>query len=72
MNKGDLVRQRTDGAIGIIISVNGLEAEVMFGDGLREIVDVQILNVVQFKPGAQIPACFVEMVDAYVTSRGFG
>ncbi len=72
MEKGNLIRQLTDGAMGIVISVNGLEAEVMFGDGLREIVDARMLRVVQFKPDAQIPACFVEMVDAYVKSRGFG
>ena len=72
MERGALVQQRTDGAIGIVISVNGLDAEVLFGDGLREIVDVRMLGVVQFKRGAEIPACFVEMVDAYVRERGFG
>ena len=71
MEKGDLVRRETDGAYGIVISDNGADAEVMFGDGLREIADARELASVHFKLGANIPASFPELVDAYITCRGF-
>ena len=71
MEKGDLVRRETDGAYGIVISDNGAEAEVLFGDGLREMVDARELARVRFKLGANIPASFIELVDAYITCRGF-
>lgn len=68
MNKGDLV-QSADGKLGIVISINGLDAEVLFCDGEREIVDIRGLAVVLFKP--ETPANFVAMVDAYIRGRGF-
>ena len=71
MEKGNLVQRVEDLALGIIISINGLEAEVLFGDGLREIVNADGLTVIPFKPRAVIPANFIEMVDAFVTLRGF-
>ncbi len=71
MQEGDLVRRLGDGAFGVTISISGLEAEVLFGDGLREIVSVDDLTVVPFTPEAGIPANFVEMAKAYVSLRGF-
>ena len=71
MEKGDLIRRQTDRAKGIVISVHGVEAEVLFGNGLREIVAVNLLREIEFKPNTQIPACFVELVNAYITCRGF-
>ncbi|GAI58896.1 unnamed protein product, partial [marine sediment metagenome] len=71
IKSGDLVR-RSDGSLGVTVSVSGLEVEVLFGDGLREIVDVRELEVIAFKPGSEIPANFVEMVEAYKRGRGFG
>ena len=71
MEKGDLVKRETDGAFGIVISDNGADAEVLFGDGLREIADARELARVRFKSGANIPASFPELVDAYITCRGF-
>ena len=71
MEKGDLIRREADGAFGIVISDNGADAEVLFGDGLREIVDARELAQVRFKLGATIPASFPELVDAYIKCRGF-
>ena len=71
MQKGDLIIRTTDQAHGIVISVNGDDAEVLFGDGLREITDVAQLGVIPFKFGSPIPASFPELVDAYITCRGF-
>jgi len=71
MEKGNLVQRRQDGALGIVIGLYGEETEALFGDGLREIGDSHNLRVVPFKPGAGIPANFVEMVEAYLTLRGF-
>ena len=71
MEKGDLVKRETDGAFGIVISDNGADAEVLFGDGLREITDARELAGVRFKWGANIPASFPELVDAFITCRGF-
>lgn len=67
-----MVQCLDDGALGITISINELEAEVLFGDGSREIVSVWDLEVVPFKPVSAIRANFAEMVEAYVTLRGFG
>ena len=71
MEKGDLIQLQTDGAKGIVISVDGMDAEVLFGNGFREILDVHLLREIEFKPDSQIPACFVELVNAYITCRGF-
>lgn len=71
MERGDLVQSRDNHAMGIVLSLRESDTEVMWGDGLRELVDANGLVVVRFKPGATIPACFVEMVDAYCASRGF-
>ena len=72
MEKGNLVQRKRDGALGIILSIHGTEAEILFGDGVREIEESAGLTVVSFKPGAGIPATFIEMVEAYLTTRGFG
>lgn len=69
--KGDLVRRETDGAFGIVISENGADAEIIFGNGLRELVDAKELARVRFKLGVTIPASFPELIDAYITCRGF-
>jgi len=71
MQEGDLVQRLSDGALGITVSISGLEAELLLGDGLREIVSVRDLAVVPFKPGSGTPSNFVEMTNAYVTLRGF-
>lgn len=71
MQAGDLVQRVGNHSWGIVISINGLEAEVLFGDGSREIVPIWSLVAVLFKPDALIPASFPEMVDAYIKLRGF-
>jgi len=71
MEKGDLVRREADRAFGIVISDNGDDVEVLFGDSLREIVDMRELAQVRFKIGETIPASFPELVDAYIKCRGF-
>jgi len=71
LEKGNLVKRRKDGAYGIVISVDSGDAEVFFGDGLREITAVGDLMLVGFNPVAIIPANFTELVDAYVTCRGY-
>ena len=72
MEKGNLVQRKQDGALGIIVSIHEAEAEILFGDGLREIEELPGLTVIPFKPRAVIPANFIEMVEAYQTLRGFG
>jgi len=71
LEKGNLVKRLTDGAYGIIISVDDSDAEVLFGDGLREITAVGDIMLVNFSIATVIPATFPELVDAYVTCRGF-
>jgi len=72
MEKGNLVQRNQDGALGIIVGIHEAEAEILFGDGLREIEELAGLTVIPFKPKAVIPANFIEMVEAYQTLRGFG
>ncbi len=65
-----MVRRTSDAGPGIVISVHGFHAEVVFGDGQRDIVATHELLAIHFKPG--VPASFPELVDAYITCRGFG
>lgn len=72
VKKGDLVRN-TEGAIGIVLDIcNEAEGsfwvEVFFGDGLKLFQLMKFLEVIPFKPGAEIPACFIELVNAYERS----
>lgn len=71
MEKGSLVQRKEDSAIGIIVSIHDSEAEILLGDGLREIEQLAGLVVIPFKPRAVIAANFIEMVEAYQTIRGF-
>jgi len=71
METGNLVQRLEDGAFGIVLGTHESEAEVMFGDGLREIVPSNSFVIVPFKLGVGFPASFPEMVEAFLTLRGF-
>ena len=66
MTRGDLVRDKRDGEIGIVLENQGTGWVYLFlGDGLRLFKVEDFLEVIPFKNGAAIPACFIELVEAY-------
>lgn len=67
---GHLVHN-SEGAFGIVLTVHGFQAEVLWGNGLREMKPEEDLAIVPFQRGATIPASFPEMAAAYKTLRGF-
>ena len=69
MEQGDLVQRIENRKLGIVISINGAEAEVVFGDGSREIILVEDLAEVHHNH--MEPVNFIDMVKAYVRLRGF-
>ena len=71
MQKGDLVQRMEDRRLGIVISINGAEAEIIFGDGSREIVPVEDLVAVAVQHNYTEPVNFIDLVKAYVRLRGF-
>lgn len=67
--KGDLVRRKSNGELGIVVKRESVF--VWLGDGLRMMARDEEFEVVPFSPGAAIPACFVELVDAYDANERF-
>ena len=72
MKKGDLVRHKTSGELGIVLALDVTADRHSFaflGDGLVTIEPEANLEVVPFSPSASIVANFSELVEAYERER---
>lgn len=71
MQAGDLVMMNNE--VGIVIGVSGNNCEVMLGNSLREVLEIDQLKLVFFdqKLQAGITASFPELVKAFITLRGY-
>lgn len=73
LNKGNLVRQKSTGELGIITGIGHRQnrAIVFWGDGLESETTCDYLEPVLFHPTAQIVADFTELVGALERERGY-
>lgn len=74
MKKGDLVRHKATGEIGIVLApavIPNPNNRMFFfmGDGLVMVERSDCWEVVAFSPVASIPANFSELVEAYGRER---
>jgi hypothetical protein len=68
MKKGDLVRHKATGEIGIVLAMNVTADHGLFaflGSGLATIETEANLEVVPFSPVTSIPANFSDLTEAY-------
>lgn len=69
MKKGDLVREKCNRELGIILSIRWGQVWIFKGNG-KKIKDERInWELVPFFPEVSIPANFVELVDKYLAEK---
>lgn len=82
MKKGDLVRGKATGELGIVLVMDvtvvlpldvnaGNPMFVFMGDGLVMVDPTDGWEVIPFSPAASIPANFSELVEAYEKERAW-
>jgi len=67
--KGDLVRLKVNGEVGIILETSQEKAIVFWGNGLTSEGPAEQLEAIPFSKQAKITASFVELVNSYSLGR---
>lgn len=69
LRKGDLVKLKVNGEIGILMETGRGKAIVFWGNGLLSEGPEEQLEAIEFSPQAQITASFVALVKRFNSGR---